>query len=58
MGIMGKRKHFPGRPGEGQELRADRVAEVSRKLASGFYTDDKGIDGLSELLAAQIMEVS
>lgn len=54
---MGKRKHFPGRPGEGIEMRQERVAEVSRKLAEGFYTGEKGIEGLSDVLASQMMEV-
>lgn len=54
---MGKRKNFPGRPGEAEEPRHERVAEVSRKLAAGFYTGEKGIDGLTDVLASQMMEV-
>lgn len=54
---MGKRKNFPGRPGEGAELREQRVAEVNRKLSEGFYTGEKGIDGLSDVLASQMMEL-
>ena len=54
---MGKRKHFPGRPGQGAELREERVAEVSRKLSEGYYTGEKGIDGLSDVLASQMMEL-
>tara|TARA_B110000483_G_C18044061_1_gene483763 strand:+ start:509 stop:685 length:177 start_codon:yes stop_codon:yes gene_type:complete len=54
---MGKRKHFPGKPGEGTEFRAERVAEVSRKLAEGFYTGEQGVDGLSDVLASQMMEL-